>query len=235
MLENNLLALVITFAISITWLRLIDFGAHRGWIESRLSRKIIHIGTGPIFVLCWLLFKDTPSARFLAALIPLLITAQFFLIGIGVIKDEPSVKAMSRSGDRKEILYGPLFYGITFVLLTTIYWYDSPIGMIALMVLCGGDGLAEIIGSRFGKSKLPWSNTKSWAGSLGMLLGGWLFSFIVIFVFVSLNKFSNPLVEFILPITIINLAATFTESLPIKDFDNLSISAISVLIGHIFF
>lgn len=235
MLENNLLALVITFAISIAWLRLIDYVAHRGWIESRLSRKIIHIGTGPIFVLCWLLFKDTPSARFLAALIPLLITTQFFLIGIGVIKDEPSVKAMSRSGNRREILYGPLFYGITFVLLTTIYWYDSPIGMIALMVLCGGDGLAEIIGSRFGKSKLPWSNTKSWVGSLGMLLGGWLFSFIVILVFISLNKFSNPLVNFILPITIINLAATLTESLPIKDFDNLSISAISVLIGHIFF
>lgn len=235
MLENNLLALVITFAISIAWLRLIDYVAHRGWIESRLSRKIIHIGTGPIFVLCWLLFKDTPSARFLAALIPLLITTQFFLIGIGVIKDEPSVKAMSRSGNRREILYGPLFYGITFVLLTTIYWYDSPIGMIALMVLCGGDGLAEIIGSRFGKSKLPWSNTKSWVGSLGMLLGGWLFSIIVILVFISLNKFSNPLVNFILPITIINLAATLTESLPIKDFDNLSISAISVLIGHIFF
>lgn len=235
MLENNLLALVITFAISIAWLRLIDYVAHRGWIESRLSRKIIHIGTGPIFVLCWLLFKDTPSARFLAALIPLLITTQFFLIGIGVIKDEPSVKAMSRSGNRREILFGPLFYGITFVLLTTIYWYDSPIGMIALMVLCGGDGLAEIIGSRFGKSKLPWSNTKSWVGSLGMLLGGWLFSFIVILVFISLNKFSNPLVNFILPITIINLAATLTESLPIKDFDNLSISAISVLIGHIFF
>jgi len=235
MLENNLLALVITFAISIAWLRLIDYVAHRGWIESRLSRKIIHIGPGPIFVLCWLLFKDTPSARFLAALIPLLITTQFFLIGIGVIKDEPSVKAMSRSGNRREILYGPLFYGITFVLLTTIYWYDSPIGMIALMVLCGGDGLAEIIGSRFGKSKLPWSNTKSWVGSLGMLLGGWLFSIIVILVFISLNKFSNPLVNFILPITIINLAATLTESLPIKDFDNLSISAISVLIGHIFF
>ena len=234
MLENNVLALVITFAISIAWLRLVDFAAHRGWAESRLSRKIIHIGTGPIFVLCWLLFTDEPSARFLAALIPLLITLQFFLIGIGVIKDEASVKAMSRSGDRKEILYGPLFYGITFVLLTTIYWYDSPIGMIALMVLCGGDGMAEIIGSRIGRTKLPWSQTKSWAGSLGMFLGGWLVSFIVIAIFVSLNKFSAPLHTFILPISIINLAATITESLPIKDFDNFTISAISVLIGHLF-
>lgn len=235
MLENNLLALVITFTISIAWLRTVDFAAHRGWVESRLSRKIIHIGTGPIFVLCWLLFEDTPSARFLAALIPLLITTQFFLIGIGAIKDEAAVKAMSRSGDRREILYGPLFYGIVFVVLTIIYWTDSPIGMIALMVLSGGDGMAEIIGSRVGKSKLPWSQTKSWAGSLGMLIGGWLLSFIVIAVFVSLNRFSTPLLDFILPITVINLTATITESLPIRDFDNLLISITSVLTGYMFF
>lgn len=235
MLENNLLALVITFALSIAWLRVIDFAAHRGWIESRLSRKIIHIGTGPIFVFCWLLFENTPSARYLAALIPLLITIQFFLIGIGVIDDDASVKAMSRSGDRREILYGPLLYGITFVLLTIVFWFDSPIGMIALMVLCGGDGMAEIMGTRFGKSKLPWSNTKSWVGSLGMFLGGWLLSIFVIGVFVSQGIFSSPLASFILPITTINLAATITESLPIDDFDNLSISAIAVLIGLIFF
>jgi len=235
MLENNLLALVITFALSIAWLRVIDFAAHRGWIESRLSRKIIHIGTGPIFVFCWLLFENTPSARYLAALIPLLITIQFFLIGIGVIDDDASVKAMSRSGDRREILYGPLLYGITFVLLTIVFWFDSPIGMIALMVLCGGDGMAEIMGTRFGKSKLPWSNTKSWVGSLGMFLGGWLLSIFVIGVFVSQGIFSSPLTSFILPITTINLAATITESLPIDDFDNLSISAIAVLIGLIFF
>jgi phytol kinase len=38
------------------------------------------------------------------------------------------------------------------------------------MMLCGGDGLADIIGRRFGKVKLPWNGSKSWAGSLGMLI-----------------------------------------------------------------
>jgi hypothetical protein len=69
MLNNNLLALVITFVVALIWLRLNDFLAHRGLVESHLSRKLIHIGTGPIFVLCWLLFNENPINRFLAALI----------------------------------------------------------------------------------------------------------------------------------------------------------------------
>ena len=72
MLNNNFLALIATFAASLFWLRLNDYLAHRGWISSHLSRKIIHIGTGPLFVLCWLLFTPSVSSRFLAALVPLI-------------------------------------------------------------------------------------------------------------------------------------------------------------------
>jgi phytol kinase len=50
---NNIIALIITFAISLIFLRSMDFIAHRGWMDGKLSRKLIHIGTGPIFVLCW--------------------------------------------------------------------------------------------------------------------------------------------------------------------------------------
>lgn len=235
MLNNNFHALILTFAIAIIWLRLVDFTAHRGWLESKLSRKIIHIGTGPIFVLCWQFFTDLPSARFLAALVPLLITFQFLLIGLGIIKDEPAVQAMSRTGNPKEILFGPLFYGIIFVVLTIIYWFDSPIGMVALMTLCGGDGFADIIGRRFGKTKLPWSNNKSWAGSLGMFFGGWTLSMLVVFLYIAAGYFPGTMISYFWSITIINIAATIVESMPVKDFDNLSISVVSVLIGHLFF
>jgi phytol kinase len=76
---NNFIALIITFALAMLFLRSMDYIAHRGWMDSKLSRKVIHIGTGPLFVLCWLLFSDTPSARWLAALVPFAITVQFAL------------------------------------------------------------------------------------------------------------------------------------------------------------
>lgn len=235
MLSSNILALVITFLVALIWLRFNDYLAHRGWIDSHLSRKFIHIGTGPFFVLCWLLFNENPINKFLAALVPLAFTLQFLLIGVGVIKDEASVKAMSRSGDRREILRGPLYYGIIFVLLTIIYWKSSPIGIIGLMLMCGGDGLADIFGRTWGAAKLPWNKGKSWAGSLGMLLGGWVLSVLIIWVFSAAGVFTSPIQSFLLPITIIALVGTIVESLPLKDVDNITVTIAAVIVGYLFF
>src|SRR5512137_3044762 len=218
---NPFLALFITLVVALVEIRSLDFAAHRGWIESRLSRKLIHILTGPLFVLCWLLFPDVPYARWLAALVPLLFTVQFALIGLGIVKDEASVKAMSRSGDRREILRGPLFYGIIFVLMTLLYWKDSPIGMTAVMLMCGGDGLADILGRGMKSTHLPWNKNKTWFGSCGMLLGGWILTAFILVIFVLAGIFPAPFTQYLLPITIIALVSTLVESLPIRDVDNI--------------
>src|SRR5512140_654715 len=107
------------------------------------------------------MYADIAVSRWLAALVPLLITAQFALVGTGILKDEAAVKAMSRTGDRREILFGPLFYGIVFVVVTLVYWKDSLIGIPALMMMCGGDGIADIVGRQIRSAKLPWSPDKS--------------------------------------------------------------------------
>lgn len=232
---NNYIALIITFALSMVFLRSMDYIAHRGWMDSKLSRKVIHIGTGPLFVLCWFLFNDDPSARWLAALVPFAITVQFALIGFGVIKDEASVQSMSRTGDPKEILRGPLYYGIMFVVLTLIYWKDSPIGIIALMMMCGGDGVADIIGRQVRSPKLSWSREKSIAGMLGVFVGGWLMSVVIIFVYIQAGIFPAPITSYLLPITAIALAGSLIESLHYKDIDNVTMTLASVLVGSLFF
>ncbi len=233
MLTSPWLALLITAAVALFWLRLNDFFAHRGWISGSLSRKIIHMGTGPIFVICWLLFPELPSSRFLAAAVPLLITLQFALVGSGVIKDQAAVDAMSRTGDRKEILRGPLFYGVVFVTLTILYWKDNPIGIVALMLMCGGDGLADIIGKRYGGNRLPWSKQKSWAGSLAMFGGGWLFAVGVMAVFVAALVFGGSLAGYLAAITVIALAGMVIESFPFLDIDNLTVPLVAVALGHL--
>ena len=234
---NPFLALIITFAVALVELRLLDFIAHRGWISSRLSRKLIHILTGPLFVLCWLLFPvpDVWYYRWLAALVPFAITVQFALIGLGIMKDEAAVKAMSRSGDRREILRGPLFYGIIFIVMTLVYWKTSPIGMVALMLMCGGDGLADIMGRGIQSPKLPWSKDKSLAGSLGMLLGGWALAAFILLIFILVGIFSGPFSTYLLPITIIALVGALVESLPFKDVDNITVTLVAVLLGHLLF
>ena len=107
-MTQNIIATIITLALSLAWLRLMDALAHRGVIDQKLSRKIIHIGTDRFLFCAGSCSTMNPSARYLAALVPLLITVQFILVGVGVIKDEAAVKAMTRSGNPREILRGPL-------------------------------------------------------------------------------------------------------------------------------
>jgi phytol kinase len=228
---NPVLAMILTFVAAIAWLRIMDFAAHRGWIESRLSRKLIHIGTGPIFVLCWLLFPGGQYDRYLAALVPGLITVQFALIGLGVVKDEASVKAMSRSGDPREILRGPLYYGVMFVLLTIFFWKDSPVGMVALMMMCGGDGIADLVGRRIRSARLPWSPEKSVAGSLSVLLGGFGLSALILAIYVALGVFPAPFTAYLLPLALIGLVCAAVESLPYKDIDNITVTLSAALLG----
>lgn len=41
-----------------------------------------------------------------------------------------------------------------------------------MSLMCGGDGLADLVGRRWGRSNpLPWNPAKSWAGSAAMFLG----------------------------------------------------------------
>jgi len=235
MLPNIWLALLATFALSLLWLRLMDFAALRGWISSALSRKIIHIGTGPLFVLCWLLFPEHPAARYMAALVPLMITAQFFLVGAGILKDPAAVQALSRTGDRREILRGPLIYGVLFVLLTIVYWKDSPIGLIGLMVMCGGDGLADVVGRRLKSMRIPWNPAKTAAGTVAMFLGGFIFSALILGIFIAAGVFALPFRASLLPLALISLAATLVESLPMRDIDNFTTTLTAVLLGHFFF
>lgn len=228
---NNIIATVITFAVALVFLRLMDFFAQRGWIEPRLSRKLIHIGTGPLFVLCWLLFPDKLESRWLAALVPFMIVVQFALVGLGIVKDEAAVQAMSRTGNPREILRGPLYYGIAFVVLTLVFWKESPVGMTALMLMCGGDGLADVIGRRVASPRIPWSKEKSIAGSLGVFAGGWLMTAFILFVYVSAGVFTKPFSSYLLPITLVTLVGALVESLPLKDVDNITVTLAAVITG----
>jgi phytol kinase len=230
---QDLVATGLTLALALTWLRLMDAAAARGWIESRASRKVIHIGTGPLFVLCWLLFSPSPTARYMAALVPLAITAQFVFVGLGWMQDEKAVRAMTRHGDRREILRGPLFYGLVFVSCTLVFWRADPVGTVALMILCGGDGLADLIGRRYGRRRLPHNPGKSWVGSGAMFLGGYLLALAMVAIFQSAGTLVPGVALPAAAVSIgwIALGSAIVESLPLTDVDNLTISGTAIVLG----
>ena len=229
------IAFILTLVIALIFLRIVDFIASRGVISSQLSRKIVHIGTGPIFVLCWFLFPDESISRYIAAIVPLLITIQFLLIGVGIIKDQASVDAMSRTGNPREILKGPLFYGLIFIVVTIFFWKDFLVGIIALMILCGGDGFADIFGRRMKSGKLKWAENKTIAGTVAMFLGGFIFSWIISAIFYSTGNYSFSFVKLTQIILILSAFAALVESLPVKDYDNLTVPVTTIILGLLLF
>ena len=230
---QDFVATGLTFAVALGWLRLMNTAAAKGLIDSRTSRKIIHIGTGPLFVLCWLFFSPSPAARFLAALVPLAITVQFAMVGLGWMRDDDAVQAMTRHGDRREILRGPLLYGIVFVVCTLVFWRGDPVGIVALMILCGGDGLADLVGRRLGRRRLPHNQGKSWIGSAAMVAGGYLLALGMVAVFQTTGTLVPAVALNAAAASIgwIALGSAVVESLPVADVDNLTISATAVVLG----
>jgi phytol kinase len=232
MISNAWLSMVVTLVLCIVWMRIINLFTDRQVIGRSFSRKLIHIGTGPIFVLCWMLFPDKNISRYLAALVPFLIALQLFLVGKGKMQDRTSILAMATSGEKSELLKGPLLYGIVFVLITVFFW-KSIHAVVALMILCGGDGIADIAGNRLKSPRLPWTKSKTVAGSISMFLGGILLVLAII-VLVRGNFLIHSSVEdIILPLILISFLATLVESFTPSDWDNLTVTGVSLVFSLI--
>lgn len=216
------------------WVRLFDWLATQGVLEQTLSRKLVHITSGPLFVLTWPFFSAGSTARYYAAVVPLLNALRLILVGTGVVQSEGTVKAVSRGGDRQELLRGPLFYVLIMTAVTAVFWRESPVGMMVLSLMCGGDGLADIVGRKFGAAKLPFNKSKSWAGSLAMFAGGAGMSMAFIALYHALGYFPYSLQALLPTVLGTSLMASAVESLPINQTldDNFSVPAITAVMGH---
>lgn len=43
----------------------------------------------------------------------------------------------------RELLRGPLYYVLILILSALAFWRDSPVGVISVSMMCGGDGMYE--------------------------------------------------------------------------------------------
>ncbi|KAF8397238.1 hypothetical protein HHK36_016148 [Tetracentron sinense] len=210
--------------------------AKRGIFDQKLNRKLVHISVGLVFMLFWPLFSSGPQGAVLAALIPGVNIIRMLLLGLGLWKDEATVKSMSRFGDNRELLKGPLYYASAVTLACVFYWRTSPIAIATICNLCAGDGVAEIVGRRFGRQKIPYNRNKSFAGSIAMAVAGFTASVGYMHYF-SLFGFVQESWEMVLGFFIVSLSSAIVESLAISTEldDNLTVPLTSLFVGSLVF
>lgn len=79
---NDLAVSAMVIAETFIWLKLWSTCAKKGFLASTLTRKIIHAGSAPLFMMHWPLFSDSSFAPVIAASIPLLQIIRWELAGV---------------------------------------------------------------------------------------------------------------------------------------------------------
>lgn len=157
------------------WLKFWTTLARRNLIDPKVSRKMVHCGSAPLFLMTWPFFSSTPEARLWACIVPGVSTTRLLLAGLG--RQEELVKAISRSGKRSEAFGGPFLYCCVLFAATALFWRDSAVGIVAVCQMAAGDGAADIVGRKFGQVKWPGFANKSVAGSTAFVVAGFLVCF----------------------------------------------------------
>nr|CAD1823132.1 unnamed protein product [Ananas comosus var. bracteatus] len=205
--------------------------------QQSLSRKIVHVLSGILFMSSWPFFSSSAAARYFAAIVPLLNCIRLLTHGLRLFTNEALIKSVTREGKPEELLRGPLYYVIVLLFCVLVFWRDSPVGVVSLSMMSGGDGFADIVGRRYGAIKLPYNRKKSWVGSISMFLSGFLFSIGMLFYFSCFGYIHLDWERAIWKVALVSFAATLVESLPISDVldDNISVPLASMLTAFLVF
>jgi phytol kinase len=179
--------------------------------DPELTRKVVHIGSGNVILLAWWL--DISRAVIVsAAIIAAAIAILSYLMPI-----LPSIESVGRKS------FGTLFYAISMGILAAYFWLDTPqYAVIGILVMAWGDGMAAIIGQRFGKHKYQIGEiTKSWEGS-GAMAGAALIVTGAILLLVEGNSWQAWTIA-----VVVALVATVAEAFSKLGIDNLTVPLVS--------
>lgn len=128
---------------------------------------------------------------------------------------------------------GPFIYVVVLFFSVILFWRTSPIGIVALSAMAAGDGLADLLGRRFGSNnKWSFSPDKSIAGSLAFFLGSSLCC-VGLLNWMSVDLSSSVTENPVISIAGIMAVTAFLELLPFVD-DNWVVPLSAAVLASIF-
>ena len=212
-MDLNIIGLISAFLYVVLVILIATILQSKKIISNEGSRKFIHIAVSNCWVIIMLFFDNvwlavTPPIAFI---IINYISYRFDLI-----------KSMERSGQKD---LGTVYFSISLTILVLLsFWLDAKyIGAIGVFILGYGDGLAAIVGKKYGFKKL--FHNKTYVGSLTMFIISLVVSMILFGIFLPSLILSGSL--------IIALFATVIELYTPHDLDNVTVPVGSSIIAYI--
>jgi len=198
-------------AIVIVWLAIVGSAseiARRIGYGPEITRKIVHIGAGQVILIAWWL--QVPAwAGILASIV---------FSGVALLSYRlpllPGINGIGRQS------WGTFFYAVSIGVLIVLFWppHLPHYAVIGILIMTWGDGLAALVGQRWGQHPYQvWGEKKSWEGSLAMLLVSYGVCASV------LLTVQGPMAATWLIAAVVAVVATALESISKYGIDNLSV------------
>lgn len=205
---NEYIGILISYAFVFVIIGISTLLRNRRLLSSEGSRKFIHIVLANWWILAMFLFRSNVAA----AIGPF----TFVILNYLSYKNR-WFSAMEREGGKEDL--GTVYYAVSLLILALIAFspLSSPeFGAFGILIMGYGDGMAAVVGRRFGKRKFSiCGSQKSLEGSFTMFV----FSFLTAFTLLSFFSSSDTFLYSFL----IALVATILEAITPHGFDNLTV------------
>jgi phytol kinase len=186
--------------------------------DPEITRKIVHIGTGNVILLAWWL-QIPDWLGITASIVFSILTLLSYRYPV-----LPSVSGIGRQS------WGTFFYAVSIGILIALFWSQGlpQYAALGILVMTWGDGLAALIGKRFGKHRYQvWGIPKSWEGSLTMGVVSYVVS-LAILLGTQGNSWQTWGISLV-----VAMVATGLEAFSKFGIDNLTVPLGSAIVGFI--
>ncbi len=183
-------------------------GARRAGYGPEITRKIVHIGAGQVILLAW----------WLAVPAWLGVVASVVFSGAALLSYRLPILPGINGVGRKSL--GTFFYALSIGVSMIWFWpvHQPQYAVIGILTMTWGDGLAALVGQRFGAHPYQiWGEKKSWEGSVTMMLVSYAVAMSVLWAV------QGPVLATWLGAAIAAIVATVLESVSKYGLDNLSV------------
>ncbi len=189
----------------------------KGVMGSEGSRKFIHIGVANWYFLA-LIFIEDPNDFWWLIIPPI-----SFVVLNYISYKKQLISSMERDGKgNMGTVYYPIALLVVLILSFRVF-NNSYLGLMGVMIMGYGDGLAAVIGSKYGKKDI--GNGKTLLGVLTMFVVSLITATTIVMILDGIAYLWIGL--------IIALIATLIEYITPKGLDNLSVPIVSTLLYYV--
>lgn len=214
---TNIIGLIICFIYIFAIIGLAE--GLRRWkgYSSTFTRKVIHIGVG---MMSWIIPYLFTSPW------PFVFASAFFAI-FNLLDYKFGFFSAMASSDKSNL--GTVYFPIAAAVVALVFWEQPPLMVAALMPLTWGDGLASVIGKKYGRRQYKvHTSTRTLEGSAGFFVACFFFTWLALWAVDGSPRLTPEAA--LLPALVVTIATTLVEAISLWGLDNLAITAVAIII-----